>query len=98
MHINDTASRMTLDELRRVYFAIDVLAEEEKQHGDPANIEVTVLVRETAAGMSASWIEFSFGERQFGIWRATGKVYEADITDFGAMGEDELTHLEWHKA
>ena len=38
--------------------------------------------------MESPWVSFNVGERQFGIWKATLELYEAD--EHGAMGEDAL--------
>jgi hypothetical protein len=38
--------------------------------------------------MPSPWICFNVGDRRFGIWVSTMKLYEAD--EHGAMGEDEV--------
>lgn len=38
--------------------------------------------------MPSPWVCFNVGERQFGIWKTTLELYEAD--EHGAMGEDPI--------
>jgi hypothetical protein len=42
--------------------------------------------------MGSPWICFNVGNRQFGIWQASFKLYEAD--EHGAMGEDPIDLLD----
>lgn len=91
----DLPSHMTVAELRTLSRYVERLLPH-VTHGvdSPAearrNEELSILVRDRGgqSPIVASWIEFSLGGKEYGIWRATLHLYEAD--EHGAMSEDPI--------
>jgi hypothetical protein len=87
----DLPSIMTLTEFRQMMVFIEHYAAPLATE----DIEIGILVRDRGrvphgeTGITASWIEFSVGKRQFAMWRANMDLYEVDLAT-GAVHDEPL--------
>lgn len=74
-------AKITVGELRVVHHTVERMADRLFAGAINENLEFEI-------GATESWIILNIHGRQFGFWRATMALYEAD--KHGAMGDEEV--------